>query len=135
MTLKITLNLIDHSHFALTDGRKLDELNPKEMLLYASADCLGRTIVGLLKEHITSVKQMELSIEGTLSTPTLVAESRYSHFHVVYRAECPHQKDQLIISRAVNLANDKYCGMLQMLRRIAPLTHETSIVATEETNS
>ena len=134
MTLKITLNLIHNSHFALQADRKLEELNPKEMLLYASAACLGHTIIGLLKEHIGSLKDMELSIEGTLSTPSLVAESRFSHFHVTYRAECPRQKDQIIVSRAVNLANDKYCGMLQMLRRIAPLTHETSIVTTDETS-
>ena len=73
---------------------------------------------------------MEISIEGTLTTPTVVAESRYSHFNIIYRIECNTLKDQVIISRAVNLAHDKYCGMIQMLRRIAPLTHETSIVAT-----
>jgi putative redox protein len=52
----------------------------------------------------------------------------YSHFNITYRAECTTTKDQIVISRAINLAHDKYCGMIQMLRRIAPLSHDTSIV-------
>lgn len=130
MIQKITLRMDSNLRFIPTDERSLGELNPKELLLYATADCAGQTIVGLLKEHIISVGSMEISIEGTLTTPTVVAESRYSHFNIIYRIECNTLKDQVIISRAVNLAHDKYCGMIQMLRRIAPLTHETSIVAT-----
>lgn len=130
MTQKITLLMDSNHHFALSDNRSINELNSKELLLYATANCVGGTIVGLLKEHITSIGVMEITIEGTLTTPTLVTESRFSHFDIVYRIECNTLKDQIIISRAVNLAHDKYCGMIQMLRRIAPLMHETSIVAT-----
>ncbi len=131
MTQKITLRMNPDHSFSMSDGRSLESLNPKEMLLYASLDCLARTITGLLKERISTVKSMELSLEGRLSTPTVVAESTYAHFNVVYNIECHTLKEQLDISRAVNLAHDKYCGMLQMLRKIAPLSEETSIVATE----
>ena len=120
----------DH-HFTMAEDRKLEALNPKEMLLYASLDCLAYTIKSLLKEHMTSLKNLELTLEGRLSTPTVVAESIYTHFNITYRAECHNMKEQEVISRAINLANDKYCGMLQMLRKIAPLTHDTSIVATD----
>lgn len=124
----------DH-RFTLSDNRPLESLNPKEMLLYATADCAGRTIVGLLKEHVGDLTMLEISLEGTLSTATVVAESRYNSFNIVYSAECRTLKEQLIISRAINLAHDKYCGMLQMIRRIAPLSHETSIVTTGEVES
>lgn len=132
MVVKITLRLNDKRQFELADGRRLDELNPKEMLLYATADCAGRTIVGVLKEHIVAVSSMEITFEGTLSTPTVVAESRYTHFNIIYHVECHTLKDQIVVSRAVNLANDKYCGLLQMMRRIAPLSHQTSIITTDE---
>ncbi len=131
MTQKITLRMNPDHSFSMSDGRSLESLNPKEMLLYASLDCLARTITGLLKGRISTVKSMELSLEGRLSTPTVVAESTYAHFNVVYNIECHTLKEQMDISRAVNLAHDKYCGMLQMLRQIAPLSEETSIVATE----
>ena len=130
MVQKITLHMDSDHHFKLSDNRSITDLNPKELLLYATAVCAGGTIINLLKEHISSIGDMEITIEGTLTTPTLVAESRYSHFNVIYRIECNTLKDQVVISRAVNLSHDKYCGMIQMLRRIAPLTHETSIVAT-----
>lgn len=131
MTQKITLQMTPDHHFTMAEDRKLEALNPKEMLLYASLDCLAYTIKSLLKEHMTSLKNLELTLEGRLSTPTVVAESIYTHFNITYRAECHNMKEQEVISRAINLANDKYCGMLQMLRKIAPLTHDTSIVATD----
>ena len=88
--------------------------------------------MGLLKERASSLKNLELTIEGTLSTPTVVAESRFTSFNIIYRAECQTLKDETTISRAINLAHDKYCGLLQMLRKIAPLSHEVSIVATND---
>lgn len=131
MTQKITLQMTTDHHFSIADGRNLEALNPKELLLYASLQCLAHTITGLLKEHIKVLKNLELTLEGSLSTPTVVAESTYAHFNVSYIAECHTMKEQEVVSRAINLANDKYCGMLQMLRKIAPMTHTTSIVATE----
>lgn len=132
MKQKITLLYTNRGRFSKADPRPLEDMNPKELLLYAAADCLGHTILTMLKDHSESLHNMELTVEGTLSSPTLVAESTYTSFHITYRAECKHMKDQTIISRAINLANDKYCGMLAMLRKIAPTTHETSIVTTGE---
>lgn len=135
MTQKITVRMDVNHHFILDDGRSLDALNPKEMLLYATADCAGRTIAWLLKEHISELSALSITLEGVLSTPAVVAESKYNSFNVIYSAECRTLKEQIVISRAINLAHDKHCGMLQMIRRIAPLSHEISIVTTGETNS
>ncbi|MBO5855302.1 MAG: OsmC family protein [Alistipes sp.] len=132
MIQKIVINMTPERDFMLNGGAKLEKLNPKEMLLYAAADCAGRTILGLLKEHSQAMLSMEITMEGTLSTPVLQAESRYTSFNIIYNIECHTLKDQIIISRAVNLAHDKYCGLLQMLRKIAPLSHELSIVAVDD---
>ncbi len=135
MIVKITLHMDSKHSFELTDGRTLEGLNPKEMLLYATADCAGRTIVSLLKEHVVSIIDLFISVEGTLNTPTVVAESRYTHLNIIYNATCHTLKEQIVISRAVSLAHDKYCGLVQMMRKVAPLSHETAIVTTQETNS
>lgn len=132
MIEKITIQMNDDHTFSLLNGNSISALNPKALLLYATADCAGRTIVSLLKEHISTVKLLELSVEGRLSTPTVVAESQFTHINIIYRAECDTLKDQIIISRAINLAHDKYCGLLQMVRHIAPLSHEISVVTTGE---
>lgn len=132
MTLKITISLSDQQTFTLSEERSVESLNPKELMLYAAAKCAGLTILGVLKEHVTALTSFEISIEGRVSTPTLVAESRFLHFNIIYNARCRTLKDQIVISRAVNLAHDKYCGLLQMFRQIAPVMHETSIVSTED---
>lgn len=49
MIQKIVINMTPERDFMLNGGAKLEKLNPKEMLLYAAADCAGRTILGLLK--------------------------------------------------------------------------------------
>lgn len=132
MTLKITIDLGDNQEFTILNNRTLDTLNPKELMLYAAAKCAGLTILGILKEHASSLTMLEISVEGRLSTPTLVAESRFMHFNIIYNARCRTLKEQLVISRAINLAHDKYCGIVQMYRQISPLMHETSIVSTDE---
>ena len=135
MVQKITLRMTADRHFIIEPERSLESLNPKELLLYATADCAGRTIVGLLKERADDLSDFSITLEGVLSTATVVAESKYNSFNIVYSATCRTLSEQIVISRAINLAHDKYCGMLQMIRRIAPLSHEISIVTTGETSS
>ena len=132
MRLKITIELCDEQHFTLNDGRTLESLNPKELMLYAVAECAGLTILNILKEHSESLTMLEISAEGQLTTPTLVAESRFQHFKIHYNARCRTLKEQIVISRAINLAHDKYCGLVAMCRQISPVEHETSIVSTED---
>ncbi len=73
-----------------------------------------------MKDRKSAIKSFEIAIEGTLSTPTLMAESRYTTINILYNIECRTLKEQIEISRAVNLAHDKYCGLVQMLKMIAP---------------
>lgn len=133
MIEKITIQMNDDHTFSLLNGNSISSLNPKALLLYATAECAGLTIVGLLKKHISTIKLLELSIEGRLSTATLTAESQFTHINIIYRAECNTLENQVVISRAINLAHDKYCGMVQMVQRIAPLSHEISVVTTGDT--
>lgn len=133
MIQKVSLIMGANRGFILDNGEPLESLNPKELFLFATGECAGLTITHLLNEHIVDVTNFTISVEGTLSTPTLVAESRFTSFNIIYRIECRTLKDQIVISRAINLAHEKYCGLVQMARKIAPLTHETSIVTTGET--
>lgn len=132
MTQNVTVRMTREGKFELAGHAKLSELNPKQMLLFAAADCAGRTVISLLKEKRSAVKNFEIEMHGTLNTPTLVAESRYASFDVVYNIECRTLKEQIDISRAINLTHDKYCGMMQMLKLIAPVAHQIAITATDE---
>lgn len=132
-TQKVTAEL-KNGKFRLIDGEKADELNPKALILYSAAQCAGLTIMGMLRKDNVIPKRVEISIEGVLDTPTLAAESRFRSFNVEYRVECKSLADQNTISYAIREAQESRCGVVAMLKMIAPVAHEISIVSSESVN-
>lgn len=130
MIEKVTLHLTKESKLISADGHQCDDLNPKAMLLHAGAKCAALTVMYILGKEKIVPKRLEISLSGELSTHTVQAGSIFNSFHVFYNIECGTMDDQVKVSHAVTLANEKYCGMLQMLRKIAPVTHEIAVVST-----
>ena len=131
MHQSITIHADDKGHFALANHCKLEKLNPKELLLYSTALCAGMTVHSIAeKEHVTLLK-LEIKMSGELDTEKVEGRSQFLSFDIAYNIECKHIDDQAKVSRAVRLANDKYCGGLEMCRKIAPVSHSISIVSIE----
>lgn len=130
MIAKVTLQLINGSEFQLVNTT-CNELNPKELLMYAGIKCAGITASRIMHKERITPKLFEISMSGELSTDTVQPESVFKSFHVFYNVECAHEDDQRKVSRAVTLTHDKLCGTLGMLRKIAPISHEVAIVSTE----
>ena len=131
MRVNITIEWCHDTTFKLANGNTCDKLNPKEMLLYATAECAGITIMSILAKERIKPKSLEIEMSGKLDTEGVTAKSQYTSFSIVYNVECAHIDDQAKVSRAVNLANEGYCGTLQMMRKIAPVSHEIAIVSSE----
>lgn len=129
MIEKVTLQLGEDGKFG--PDRPCAEMNPKELLLYAAAQCTGLTTLMILRKERITPKRFEIGYSGELSTEQLQAESVFRSFHVVYNIECATEDDQTKVSRAATLAQEKYCGMAQMLRKIAEVTYEIAVVSTE----
>ena len=119
------------TEFKLSGSREIADLNPKEMILYAAATCAGKTIAGILSKMNIVPQSFEITVSGELNTDKVIAQSVYKSFHVTYNVYCDAVTDQSKVSRAINLANEKYCGLIQMLRKIAPVAYEIAIVSTE----
>ena len=131
MHQSITIHADDKGHFALANHCKLEKLNPKELLLYSTALCAGMTVHSIAeKEHVTLLK-LEIKMSGELDTEKVEGKSVFESFNISYNAECKHIDDQSKVSHAIRLANDKYCGGLAMLRKVAPVSHSISIVSVE----
>lgn len=131
MIEKVTLQMSENGKFRTENGTECESLNPKALLLYAAAQCSAQTALMIMqKEHITP-KRFEISYSGELSAEEVKSESVYSSFHVVYNVECGSEDDQAKASRAIDLTHEKYCGMVRMLRMIAPVSHEVAVVSTE----
>ena len=74
---------------------------------------------------------VEIKMEGKLDTEKVEGRSQFISFNIAYNIECKHIDDQTKVSHAVQLTTDKYCGGLNMLRKIAPVSHSVSIVSIE----
>ncbi|MCM1150573.1 MAG: OsmC family protein [Alistipes sp.] len=131
MIEKVTVEMTEDGKFRTIDGPRCDEMNPKEMLLYAAAQCSGYTALMVMRKMHLTPRNLEIAYSGELSTETLQAESVFRSFHVVYNVACGSGSEQEKASRAIELTHEKYCGLSQMLRRIAPITREVAIVSTE----
>lgn len=128
---KVKVELHD-GHFCLADKASADDLNPKALLLCATAKCAGLTIMAILeKRGKVKPKSMEITVEGQLNTPTLRGDSVYESFEVIYNVECHRLEDQEVVSAAVEQAQERSCGMVAMLRKIAPVSHVIEVVSTE----
>lgn len=128
---KVTIHLVNDKEFGLADGRTLDQLNPKELMLAAWGMCSGRTAMGILDRMRVEIKELEIECSGVISTEELRPESTFTHFNISYNVECARLEDQPKVSRAVNLTQNRYCGMGMMLRKIASMTHGVYIHSTE----
>ena len=129
MIEKVTLQLSGDADFTSEGGPRCEEMNPKTLLLYAAAKCVGKTALMIMDKERFRPKRFEIGISGELSDET--PQSTFKSFHVVYNIECDTEDDQAKVSRAVTLAHEKYCGMMQMLRKVAPVSHEIAVVSTE----
>ena len=112
---------------------KCDKINPKMLMLMALGKCAGLTAMSLFKKMDIRPESFEIECRGEISTPTLVSESVFTAVNIVYNVECATLAEQGRVSRALNLTHDKYCGMVKMMRKVAPLSHEIYIHSTHTT--
>lgn len=127
MTVKVHVEHTDKDNFRLTSGRSVDSLNPKELLLYATACCAGKTIISIFgKQHIEP-RKFDIRMYGELDTDTVTAQSVFQSFRICYEVEGASSDDRIKITDAVKLSDEKYCGTLKMMRRIAPVKSEIEV--------
>ena len=93
--------------------------------LYLAASLLG------MSGAITALGKMEDRLAEILQVEKVEGKSKFESFNIAYNIECKHIDEQSKVSHAVQLATDKYCGGLAMLRKIAPVSHSISIVSVE----
>ena len=130
MIQQVTIQMTSARTYVLEGNKKCDQLNPKELMLLAGVTCAGMTAMAIMEKERVSPTRFELSISGELDTETVQSSSVFKSFRIVYNVQCECENDQMKVSRAINLAHDKHCGGVQMLRKIAPVADEIAIVNT-----
>lgn len=96
---------------------------PKPLLLVALAGCTGMDVVSLLKKMRQEYSSFFIYVEAEQTDE----HPKYYHkIHVEYRFE-GDALDEDKVKKAVDLSQDKYCGVSYMLKQAAELTYSISI--------
>lgn len=98
---------------------------PKPLMLASLGGCTGMDVISILNKMRVEVEAFTIQI---LAEQTEEHPKVYHRIHLIYHfrgKDLPMDK----LEKAVNLSQDKYCGVSAMLRKAADLTYEIRVVA------
>jgi putative redox protein len=96
---------------------------PKALLLVSLAGCTAMDVISILKKMRVNPDYFNVEVEGELEEEF---PKPYHSIHIkyIFRGEdLPMSK----IEKAVNLSQDRYCGVSDMLSKAVKITHEIVI--------
>ncbi len=97
--------------------------SPKMLMMVALAGCTGVDVVAILKKMRVEVDDFAMTVESELTDEM---PSVYSSMHLIYEfAGVGLDREKL--RKAVELSQDKYCGVSAMYRKIMEITWEIRI--------
>jgi|SRR5512133_2133051 putative redox protein len=96
---------------------------PKPLLMASLAGCTGMDVVSILKKMKVELSSFNVRVEGTISDehPKL-----FTAIHLIYEftgTDLPFDK----IKHAIELSQEKYCGVSATLKKAIPVTYEIKI--------
>jgi putative redox protein len=101
-------------------GGKNGGPRPKPLVLAALGGCTGMDVVSILKKMRIEPDYFNIEVSGEL---TEEHPKYYDKLHIryIFKGEnLPMEK----LEKAVNLSQDRYCGVSAMLGKAAEITHE-----------
>ncbi len=111
---KITIDAVE-----AVGGRDLGP-RPKPLLLLSLAGCTGMDVISILKKMRVEPEAFDIDVEGEMT------DEHPKYYHLIrlkYRFKgknLPMAK----LEKAVNLSQDRYCGVTAMLQKAAKIEHE-----------
>ncbi len=98
---------------------------PKELMLAALAGCSGMDVVSILKKMRVEFTGLNIRIEANV---TAEHPKHYDRMHVIYEFTGNGLPiDQL--TKAVELSQNRYCGVAFVYKKAMEMTYEIQIVA------
>jgi len=97
---------------------------PKPLMMVSLAGCTAMDVVSLMKKMRVDIKDFNVTVEGELT------EEHPKHFtsmHIIYEFtgdNLPLDK----IQRAIELSQDRYCGVSAVYRKVMDLTYEIKLL-------
>lgn len=117
-------SLHDNTHKIVIDatsavgGRNLGP-RPKSLLLVSLGGCTAMDVISMLKKMRVTPDYFNVEVEGELT------EEHPKYFHTITVNYIFRGKDLPMdkLEKAVNLSQDRYCGVSEMLRKSSKIIH------------
>jgi putative redox protein len=97
---------------------------PKPLMLVALAGCTGMDVISILQKMKVKVDKFRLVVEGDL---TEEHPKQFYRMHIIYEfngKNLPQDK----LREAIELSQQKYCGVSATYKKAIPLTWEMKII-------
>ncbi|MEI6765245.1 MAG: OsmC family protein [Bacteroidota bacterium] len=96
---------------------------PKPLLLSALAGCTGMDVVAILKKMQVEFDSFSINVNGELTEEHPRIFDRINIIYQFTGKDLPLDK----INKAVQLSQEKYCGISAMLAKAAEITYEIEL--------
>lgn len=96
---------------------------PKPLTLASLGGCTGMDVISILRKMRVEPTYFNIEVDGTL---TEEHPKHYNKIHLTYTFG-GNKLDKEKIEKAVNLSQERYCGVSELLRKGAEITHEIII--------
>lgn len=98
--------------------------NPKSLMIMALGGCTGIDVLTILKKMKIEIHDLRIDIESTMRDEH---PKVYTSMHLCYTFT-GRDLEPKKLQRAIDLSQDKYCGVSAMYKRAMDITYEMRIV-------
>jgi len=99
---------------------------PKPFMLAAIGGCTAMDIISILQKMRVEIEKFNVHVEGDL---TEEHPKQYYKMHIIYKftgKNLPMDK----LKKAVELSEDRYCGVSAVYKKVMELTSEIEVIET-----
>jgi putative redox protein len=105
---------------AKTGGGNDEGTSPKILMLVSLAGCTGVDVVSILNKGRVKFADFSVTVDAHL---TEEHPKIYDDVTITYNIKV-NKSDEIKVEKAVILSQDKYCGVSEMFRAFAKLSHK-----------
>lgn len=106
-------------------GGKDEGPRPKPLLLASLAGCTGMDVISILKKMQQPFTYFNVDIEAEAT------EEHPKHYHtikVIYEFKASDNLDEKKVKKAVELSQDRYCGVSALLKKAITVDYEIKYI-------
>lgn len=97
---------------------------PKPLLMAALAGCTGMDVVSILKKMRVELDDFNVYVEGDI---TEEHPKQFTSMHIIYEFKGKNLPEEKL-QKAVDLSDERYCGVSAMFKKAIKITHEIRIL-------